>query len=39
MKFTVTSKIKVNSEKVWKVFAHEFDSAYKWMASVPQSYA
>ncbi len=39
MKFTRNSTVNVPAEKAWKVFAHEFNDAYKWMASVPHSYA
>lgn len=31
--------INASAEEVWKVFAHGFNDAYKWMASVPYSYA
>ncbi len=39
VKFTKTKKVKASADKVWGIFAHEFNDAYKWMASVPQSYA
>jgi hypothetical protein len=39
MKFTVTTPVSVPADKVWTVFAHEFNDAHKWMASVPHSYA
>ena len=37
--FTKRAKIDAPADKVWAVFAHDFDNAYKWMASVPHSYA
>jgi hypothetical protein len=30
--------IDASAGKVWKIFAHDFDNAYKWMASIPKSY-
>lgn len=39
MKFTLDTALNVPAEKVWTVFAHDFDNAHKWMASVPHSYA
>ena len=38
MMFIKRSDIKASTEEVWKVFAHDFDDAYAWMASVPRSY-
>ncbi|MFT7648422.1 MAG: hypothetical protein ACI8Y4_003174 [Candidatus Poriferisodalaceae bacterium] len=38
MKFKRTMKVQASAEQVWTVFAHDFDHAYKWMASVPNSY-
>lgn len=38
MKFTKTTNIDASAEKVWEVFAHGFDDAYEWMASIPHSY-
>ena len=38
MKITKTATIEESIDKVWNVFAHDFDNAYKWMASVPKSY-
>ncbi|MFT5306594.1 MAG: hypothetical protein ACI89M_002120 [Chitinophagales bacterium] len=34
-------KITINkvSDKVWKVLAHDFDDAHKWLATIPNSYA
>ncbi len=39
MQFTKTIDINATPQEVWTVFAHGFDDAYKWMASVPRSYA
>jgi len=39
VKFTKTLKVKASTDKVWEVFAHGFNDAYKWMASVSHSYA
>lgn len=39
IKFTKTTTVNASSDKVWEVFAHGFNDAYKWMASVPYSYA
>jgi hypothetical protein len=39
VKFTKTIKINASEEKVWAVFAHGFNEAHLWMASVPYSYA
>ena len=39
MRFTKKMKVNASVDKVWTVFAHDFDNAYKWMASVPHSYA
>jgi ligand-binding SRPBCC domain-containing protein len=38
MKFKKTMKVQAPAEQVWAVFAHGFDDAYKWMASIPNSY-
>jgi hypothetical protein len=38
MEFTRTITVNAPAEQVWTVFAHGFDDAYKWMASVPNSY-
>lgn len=38
MKFTKTTKIDASAEDVWAVFAHGFDDAHEWMASIPRSY-
>ncbi len=38
MRFVKKSRVAASADAVWAVFAHEFDSAYKWMASVPHSY-
>ena len=38
MKFTKQLSVKASTDKIWQVFAHDFDDAYKWMASVPRSY-
>ncbi len=37
MRFTKTRKVSASAAQVWKVFAHEFDEAHIWMASIPQS--
>ena len=37
MKSTKTITIDTAGDKIWNVFAHDFDNAYKWMASVPKS--
>ncbi len=39
MKFSKTVEIAKPVDTVWRIFAIEFDVAYKWMASVPHSYA
>ncbi len=39
MKITKQMKVDAPADKVWRVWAHEFDDAYQWMASVPSSYA
>ncbi len=38
VRFTKKADVAASAEKVWKIFAHDFDGAYKWMASVPHSY-
>ena len=38
MKFVKKLRVNAPAGKVWKVFAHDFDRAYEWMASVPNSY-
>lgn len=30
--------VETNVDKVWEIFAHDFENAYKWMASVGHSY-
>ena len=39
IKFSKTVTVNASAEKVWEVFAHGFNDAHKWMASVPHSYA
>lgn len=39
VKFTKKLTVKASPDQIWKVFAHDFNDAYKWMASVPNSYA
>ena len=39
IRFTKVMKIEAGPTQVWEVFAHRFNDAYKWMASVPYSYA
>ena len=31
-------RVNSSSEKIWSVFAHDFDNAFKWMSAVPHSY-
>ncbi len=38
MKFTKTVAIDATAAEVWAVFAHDFDNAHLWMASVPHSF-
>jgi hypothetical protein len=38
MNTTKTITIDAAGDKVWDVFAHDFDNAYKWMASIPKSF-
>ena len=38
MNLTTTTKINATAADVWEVFAHKFDQADVWMASVPRSY-
>ena len=38
MKFTKRAIIAAPADKVWGVFAHDFDDAHEWMASIPHSY-
>ena len=38
MRFVKKVTINAPASKVWRVFADEFDDAYKWMASIPHSY-
>jgi hypothetical protein len=38
MKITKQLDVDAPADKVWKVFAHDFDRASEWMASVPHSY-
>ena len=38
VRFTKQVSVNASRDKVWKVFAHDFDSAHEWMASVPNSY-
>lgn len=37
MNTTKTITIAATGDKIWDVFAHDFDNAYKWMASIPKS--
>ena len=39
IKFTKPITVNASAAKVWEVFAHGFNDAHKWMASVPHSYA
>jgi hypothetical protein len=38
MKFKKITKIDASADEVWAIFAHGFDNAHEWMASVPNSY-
>jgi|TARA_B110000503_G_C7120136_1_gene402116 hypothetical protein len=38
MKTTKIITIDSAGDKVWDVFAHDFNNAYKWMASIPNSF-
>lgn len=38
MKINKYITIESSADKVWKVFAHDFDNAREWMSSVPSSY-
>jgi hypothetical protein len=38
MNTTRNITINATGDKVWTVFAHDFDNAYKWMASIPKSF-
>ena len=38
MKTTKVITIDTPGDKVWDVFAHDFDNAYKWMASIPKPF-
>jgi|TARA_B110000908_G_C10047876_1_gene354818 hypothetical protein len=37
--FTKKTKVNASGDKVWAIFAHGFNDAHLWMASVPHSYA
>ena len=39
VKFTKTLKMNASADRVWEIFAHGFNEAHKWMASVHHSYA
>jgi hypothetical protein len=39
IKFTKKAIVNADAEKVWEIFAHGFNDAYKWMASVNHSFA
>jgi carbon monoxide dehydrogenase subunit G len=38
MKTNGDTTIAASAEKVWEIFAHDFENAYKWMSSVNHSY-
>jgi len=38
MRFVKRATVNASADKVWSVFAHDFEGAHKWMASVPHSY-
>ena len=39
VKFTKKAKVNADADKVWEIFAHGFNDADKWMASVNHSFA
>jgi hypothetical protein len=39
MRFVKQATVNASADQVWSIFAHDFDNAYKWMASIPHSYA
>jgi hypothetical protein len=39
IKFTKKTIVNADADKVWGIFAHGFNDAYKWMASVNHSFA
>jgi hypothetical protein len=39
IKFTKKAIVNADADKVWGIFAHGFNDAYKWMASVKHSFA
>jgi len=39
IKFTKKAIVNTDADKVWGIFAHGFNDAYKWMASVNHSFA
>ena len=39
VKFTKKAIVNADADKVWAIFAHGFNDAYKWMASVNHSFA
>ena len=39
IKFTKKTIVNADPDKVWGIFAHGFNDAYKWMASVNHSFA
>jgi hypothetical protein len=39
IQFTKKTIVNADSDKVWGIFAHGFNDAYKWMASVNHSFA
>ena len=38
IKFTKKEKVNKTTDKVWQIFAHEFNDAHKWMSSVNHSF-
>jgi len=38
VQFTKRATVQATAQDVWKTFAHDFDNAHVWMASVPHSY-
>ncbi len=38
MRFVKKATVEASAADVWRVFAHGFDDAHEWMASVPHSY-
>ena len=39
MELTKTMRMTATADKIWEVFAHQFDQGDRWMAAVPRSYS